>query len=515
MWLVLDHFSRTLIDAGFANAILLSVVVVAVVFTRQPARRVVLAQTGVYAALVMFPLVTFNTSLRVYPVDWFLRTGLVPPPLTPEPDEFDLVGPLLPGSTGRPAPRGRPPASQAEWPSGERLVRVATLLYLAGAATGLAWFGLGLWGFRRLLGRSSEASPETRRVFDELIADLERSPPQPDLRVSAWLRSPVLGGVTRPTIVIPAEVEEPDVDRDALRLILLHELAHADRGDAWFNALAALAQIFWFFLPHLWWLRAQLRIDQEFLADRKAAGPLGETTHYARWLVGLSSGRASRALATRRLDPGAAATARPWSGRSFDTPMLQRIAMLLYCPFVVEPRPPRWFATGVPTAFMLAAVALSTFRILAPVDPSVLIHEAQPRDPLVRTFQVPEFVVEPARPGEGGPDSSYSLLLPLPAAFSLQAEIEASPRALAQIRIAGCPLLPEAEALAILADPASKAVEPSRHVYTLRREYRNLKAGLDGREFDLDPKILADSHWLTITPAADDTATIRKLLVNW
>lgn len=514
MWLVLDHFSRTLIDAGIANAILLSVIVVVVVFTRQPARRVVLAQTGVYAALLMFPLVASNPSLRVYPVDWLLRTGLVPPPLTPEPNRFDFVGPVVPGPSSRTPHRGRPAASQAEWPSGERLVRVATLLYLAGASIGLAWFGLGLWGFQRLLGRSSEARPETRRVFDELIADLERSPPQPELRVSTWLRSPVLGGVARPTIVIPAEIEEVDVDRDALRLVLLHELAHADRGDAWFNALAALAQIFWFFLPHLWWLRAQLRIDQEFLADRKAAGPLGETTHYARWLVGLSSGRASRALPSRKLD-SAPTPSRSWIGRSFDTPMLQRIAMLLYCPFDVEDRPPRWFATGVPTAFMLAAVALSTFRILAPVDSTVLLHEAQAADPVVRSFQVPEFVVVPARPTDGRPNPAYVLPLPLPPAFNLQAEILATPKALAQIRIAGCPLLPESEARALLLNAASDDIPPTKHAYTLRHEYRSLKASIDGREFGLDPRILAEAHWLTITPALDETATIRDLLINW
>jgi len=515
MWLILDHFSRVLIDAAVANAILLSVVVVAVVLTRQPARRVVLAEAGIYAALLMVPLVALNPSLRAYPVDWLLGTGLIPPPLTPDPDRSGAFGPAIPGANGRVAPRGRAPSSRAEWPSGERLVRVGTLLYLAGAATGLAWFGLGLWGFRRMLARSAEAGPEARRVFEELIVDLERSPPQPDLRVSPWLRSPVLGGVARPTIILPAEVEEPDVDRDALRLILLHELAHADRGDALFNALAALAQILWFFLPHLWWLRAQLRIDQEFLADRKAAGPLGESTHYARWLVGLSSGRPGRGDARRKVDPGGSGAHRPWDGRGFDTPLLQRIAMLLYCPFVVEEHPPRWFSAIVTAGVVVAAAGLSTLRFLAPVDPSVLRHEAQPRDPVVRSFPVPEFIVVPVRPTADQPDPAYSLLLPLPPAFSLRAEVYASPRALAQLRIAGCPLVPEAEARALLDDPEASAGPPIRHYYTLRHEYGSLKASIDGREFELDPKILDDARWLTITPALDETATIRNLLVNW
>ncbi|MDG3002452.1 M56 family metallopeptidase [Paludisphaera mucosa] len=512
MWIVLDQFSRTLIDAAVANAILLSVVVVVVVFTRQPARRIMLAQTGVYAALVMIPLVAFDFLPRSYPVDALLRTGLVPPPLTPEPDPLDLVGPLAPGPAGRVVPRGRPAASQAEWPAGERLVRVATLLYLAGASLGLAWFGLGLWGFRRLLGRSTAASPATCAVFEELIADLERSPPQPALRISTWLRSPVLGGVTRPTIVIPAELDGDEVDRDALRLILLHELAHADRGDAWFNALAALAQIVWFFLPHLWWLRAQLRIDQEFLADRKAAGPLGESTHYARWLVGLSSGRAGRAVATRKPEAAAPDPSRTWGGRGFDTPLLQRVAMLLYCPFVVEGRPPRWFAIGVPAGFMLAAVMLSTLRILAPVDPSALLYQAQDRDPLVRTFSIPEFDVVPSSP----PRTPQYFPLALPPAFRLEAFVIATPTTLTQLRIAGCPLVPDARGLAFQGPPRPQADDetPSRHRYTLRREYRTLKAAIDKREFDLDPKILDDVQWLTITPG-DEIATILGLGITW
>lgn len=508
MWIVLDQFSRTLIDAAVANAILLSVVVVLVVFTRQPARRIVLVQTGVYAALLMLPLVAFDLLPRVYPVDWLLSTGLVPPPLVPEPGPLDDPALTPQARPGDAPPSRRGAGAPVEWPAGERLARVGTLLYLGGAAVGLAWMALGLWGFRRLVASTAEPGEGRRRVFDELIADLGRSPPHPGLRVSPRLRSPAIGGVIRPIIVIPAAIDRDDFDPAALRLILLHELAHADRGDAWFNLLAGLAQVLWFFLPHLWWLRGQMRIDQEFLADRKAAGPLDESTFYASWLVGLSSGRINRGMPSPAPEGPPAGAARPWGEGGFNTQILQRVAMLLYCPFVVEGRPPRWFLGVVPVAFMFLALVLSSFRILAPVDPAALIQEAQARDPVMRDFKVSEFVVVP-------PDSStgvaaYVLPLALPASFRLQAEVVADRRSLGRLRIAGCPLVPDPSALEDV--PAGGPKET--HDFQLRRGFGTLTASLDGEEFDLDPRMLDGVRWLSFT-AADETVVIRELLITW
>ncbi|WP_337173124.1 M56 family metallopeptidase [Paludisphaera sp.] len=509
MWIVLDEFSRTLIDAAVANAILLSLIVAVVVFTRQPARRVVLARSGVYAALLMFPLAAFHVAPTVYPVDWLLSTGLVPPPLVPEQDPLDIAAPPALVPPGGAHASRRSGGAPAEWPAGERLVRVGALLYLAGAAVGLAWMGLGLWGFRRLVDRSREPCPTLRAAFDELVDDLGRSPPHPTLRVSSRLRRPVLGGVIRPVILVPAEIDREDFDRDALRLILLHELAHADRGDAWFHALAGLTQVLWFFLPHLWWLRGQMRIDQEFLADRKAAAPLGESTRYARWLVGLSSGRLPRVAPSAAPEAPPAAAPTFWGAGGFNTQLLQRVAMLLYCPFAVEGRPPRWFLIAAPGSVALVAVALSSCRFLAPVDSAALHQRARAIDPLMRNFPVPEFVVVPLSPSPTGP-ASYVLPMALPQVFRLESEVVASRRALGRLRIVNCPLTPDHATLA--ESPPDGPVET--HRFTLRRNYAALRASLDGEEFDLDPRLLHGVNWLSITPA-DEVATLRRMVVTW
>ena len=505
MWIALDQFSRAMIDAAVANVVLLSAIATAGVITRQPARRIALVQAGAYASLLMLPLAAFAPLPRVYPVDWLLRAGLVPPSLVPESDPADVAIATTVGPPGEVPPRRSLPDSPVEWPAGEPLVRSGALLYLTGASLGLAWMGLGLAAFRRLVNQSREPGEALRDVFDALAVDLDRSPPPPSLRVSSRLRSPVSGGLLRPVVIVPAEIDRDDFDRDALRLILLHELAHADRDDAWFNALASVAQLLWFFLPHPWWLRGQMRIDQEFLADREAAGGLGESTRYAHWLVGLSRGRSGRDA------PAPEAIARPqraWSEHGFDTPLLQRVAMLLYCPFALEGRPPRRYVVLVAAVVMLAALPLSTFRVVAPVDPAAITHQARARDPLMRNFNLPEFVVVPSRSSTTA--DAYVLPLALPQVFRLQAEIVANRRSLARLRIAGCPVAPDTAPVPGHADDDPDAV----HRYTLRRGYDGLRASLDGVAFQLDPKLLEGRRWLSFAPA-DEIVVIRDLVVIW
>ena len=114
---------------------------------------------------------------------------------------------------------------------------------------------------------------------------------RPLLRVSSRVQHPVVVGLFRPTILIPLAFDEPEGDPELLRLSLLHEMAHAEQWDPWFGTIAGLAQIVWFFLPQTWWLRSQLLIDQEFMADRFAAIRYGTSSGYAASLVSLAESR--------------------------------------------------------------------------------------------------------------------------------------------------------------------------------------------------------------------------------
>jgi len=509
MWHALDRLSRILIDAGVANAILLSLVVAMVVLTRQPARRIVLIRTGFYAALLMLPLVALEVLPRVHPIDWMFRVGLAPPLASEAPSH--IAPPIaLEGAENHAGPR-RSIHSDLEWPVGGRLVRALTLIHIGGATIGLAWIGLGLWGFQRLLGRSTEPRAETRQVFDELLLNLNHLRSRPDLRVSRQLRGPVLGGIIRPTIIIPEILEEAAVDRDALRPALLHELAHADRGDVWFGSLAGLVQALWFFLPHPWWLRSQLRIDQEFLADRAAAGPPGQSTTYARWLVGLSGTRAENPA--RFSDFGVepeVKSAEPWREGEFRSPLLQRVAMLLHCPFIIESRPPRWYATIAPALLASLAIFLSSLRILAPVDPSALQNQGPPPDSMARSFQIPRFTIVPSQQRSNGRGDPYVLPFALPPTFHLQADIHATPSALAQIRISRYPLTAETSPAAPDAEETA-----SWRAFSIHRDHEGVTLTIDGHPFPVEADAETSPEWLTITPAEDQTATLRNLVVTW
>ena len=91
----------------------------------------------------------------------------------------------------------------------------------------------------------------------------------------------------RPVIVLPASA----CDRESLAYGLAHEWSHVERGDVWRWYLVALAQIVLFYQPLFWWLRRQLRLAQDYLADARAAAQAAEPTDYAQYLVTLARRR--------------------------------------------------------------------------------------------------------------------------------------------------------------------------------------------------------------------------------
>ena len=110
----------------------------------------------------------------------------------------------------------------------------------------------------------------------------------------------------------------------------------------------------------------------------------------------------------------------------------------------------------------------------------------------------------------------------LPATFRLTARIEASPRAMKQLRIAGCPLAPEGglatddylEDYFAIYDVVIRRGTRSLKVEVKRHEENPEAAPGESLEFDLDPAILNDARWLSITPA-DETVRFKSLVMTW
>lgn len=100
--------------------------------------------------------------------------------------------------------------------------------------------------------------------------------------------SPVLYGLFRLRILLPLGFVER-FDRDQLRHVLLHEVAHVRRRDIWANWLVTVLQVVHWFDPLVWVAFARMRADRELACDELALERGGEANggEYGRTIVKL------------------------------------------------------------------------------------------------------------------------------------------------------------------------------------------------------------------------------------
>src|SRR5262249_45792385 len=161
----------------------------------------------------------------------------------------------------------------------------------------------------------------------------------------------------RPVIVLPRALCRGR-DEAALRFCLAHEWSHVEHRDIWSWHLATLAQVLLFYQPLLWWLRRQLRLCQDYLADARAVEQARAAEDYAEYLVG---------LARRRLGNPVPAALGIGDRRSN---LYRRIIMLLNTRQPLEQRCRRlWSAACTLGLFaLLAAIAVVRLDAASAVD---------------------------------------------------------------------------------------------------------------------------------------------------
>jgi hypothetical protein len=378
------------------------------------------------------------------------------------------------------------------------------LLYLVGVATGLAWLLLGCWGVGWITRRSTEPSPATLALYDSLpYLGLGK---RPRLRIAGRVRRPVLLGTLRQTILIPAQLDEAAA-APQLRLSLLHELAHSESADPWFLLTGGLAQAFWFYLPPMWWIRAQMRLDHEFLADRRAAHGFGPTSHYASSLVDLASPEvaseavSARSLPRSSLEPSVSA-------------LFLRVLMLIRCPFPLEASPPVWWSWSLPGLIVMATLAASCLSLRIPTRPlEQKPHCAGPRIGKPRVFRVATLAV-PARPAHShGRAPLFELPIRLPTQFDLTLDVWAAPMTLPHSRVVGLRL----------ADPPPSPSQP-RAATTAQPQWNRVRIRRDGsgvtisvNEARLIPPTDGTSltTWLSVEPAPDEPGRYQNMILTW
>jgi len=146
-----------------------------------------------------------------------------------------------------------------------------------------------LWRFRRgwslLLKRLDKARPassETQQMLAD-VAKVMKWPHPVDCRQSELVNAPVVAGVRRAMIVVPADfdVAFPVEER---RMLLAHELAHLVRRDPWWNALQCLIETFLFWHPAVLWMSRCIRHERELCADELAVRQIDDRSGLAQAL---------------------------------------------------------------------------------------------------------------------------------------------------------------------------------------------------------------------------------------
>ncbi len=221
-------------------------------------------------AIHVLPHLPGAHAVPVGPLAW--RAGSVFEALQPRSSAAPFAEPAEGGAARQAA--GREP-SRSRWGSSRPTVAMAAIgavsrrlgaaIWLMGAVAGVGVLLVRLARLRRL---RASARRVTGGPWHRLCGELARScgltrgvdlrlGPAPGL-VATW-------GWRRPVVMLPVSASAWSAER--MRVVLLHELAHARRGD-WVVQLAAEAlRCVWWFNPLAWALRARLRRESEQAAD--------------------------------------------------------------------------------------------------------------------------------------------------------------------------------------------------------------------------------------------------------
>jgi bla regulator protein blaR1 len=130
-----------------------------------------------------------------------------------------------------------------------RRITATTALLGAWAAGVTVVMLVGFHHWRRTTGvvrRSSVAPPEIRAMAAHLALRL-RLRRVPDARVSSEIEGPLVVGLLRPTVLLPARFGTLSPPQQ--EMTVCHELAHIARGDLWLGCVPALAERLFFFHP--------------------------------------------------------------------------------------------------------------------------------------------------------------------------------------------------------------------------------------------------------------------------
>ncbi len=212
--------------------------------------------------------------------------------------------------------------------------------YLTGVLVMLFWAAVGLLAVRRLVRAARPAAESCRMLLREIAG------PASDrvaLLVSTRAAQPCAVRCRKPVIILPERLAAGG-DVRSLRWALAHEWSHVERRDLLAWTASGFVRCFFFYQPLVWWLRGQLQLCQDYLADSAAAHADGLPEDYAEFLTTSSFTRPTLAAG---LGIG---------GRISN--LRRRVVMLVERHRPLETASPRrWNLVVLPLAIVLVAIA--------------------------------------------------------------------------------------------------------------------------------------------------------------
>ena len=480
MWDRVDRLGVIVLDAGLASMALLMAVVLAMLISRQPARRLQIARCALIGSLCLVPLIGIGLVPRFNGIELLQGWGVFPHPILGAGTEFLENLRFLSERAG-------------PWP-----FRALTVCYFCGVILGLAWLFIGYLAVFRVKRTSTDPSAETQLLYESL--PIPRGVRRPSLQVGWRITRPMLLGTFRSMILIPPEMDQGGVDgRAALKLSLLHEIAHAEGADGWFGLIGNLASSLWFFIPPLWWIRSRSRLDQEFLADRRAALTFGPLREYASSLLGLASspGKERPGGAHEFEEKGAAGSA-----------LFHRILMLLRCPYLIEVCPPVWWKLTVAFLLCLLTYGISSIAIRLP-QPSTNASSRK------HQFALGKLELPPSLANIHGRVPLFELPLLLPERFDLTIQVWGDLNTLSRMRISG---------LALDSPIRIEGVDPlveteMWHTVRLQSNRGVVSLSIDGIPVEpfqtSNPATSPLTQWLSVETAPELPGFFQNLLLTW
>lgn len=143
--------------------------------------------------------------------------------------------------------------------------------------------------------QAQEAAGELWQLLETCRRELDlRAPVR--LKLSDSSLSPAVCGLWRPVILLPRPLADK-LSTLQLRAVLLHELAHVQRGDVWVNYAQTLLQIAYWWHPLVWLANAYIRRVREEAVDERVMVALGhESDTYPGTLIEVAKHALARPL---------------------------------------------------------------------------------------------------------------------------------------------------------------------------------------------------------------------------